>query len=122
MTIGDRIREEREKCGLTMEALGEKCGTTKQTIYKYENNIITNIPIDKIQIIADTLFVSPAYLAGWEDRSKSASLSMMNPTMELLDKSVAQLNDEGQEKLVEYADDLVSSGKYSPQEARTVAG
>ena len=36
MNLGEKIRVSREKTGLTMEELGKKCGTTKQTIYKYE--------------------------------------------------------------------------------------
>ena len=36
-------------------------------MYKYENNIITNIPSDKIELIADYLSISPAYIMGWTD-------------------------------------------------------
>ena len=67
MTVGDRIRQERERIGMTQEALGKLCDVKKQTIYKYEANIITNIPTDKLEIIASTLRVSPGYLMGWED-------------------------------------------------------
>lgn len=66
MTIGDRIKEKREQLGVTQTELGKSCGVTKQTIYKYENNIVTNIPLDKLNQIADYLGVSPAYLMGWE--------------------------------------------------------
>ena len=50
---------------MTQESLANKIGTTKQTIYKYENDIITNIPSDKIELIAKTLGTSPSYLMGW---------------------------------------------------------
>ena len=49
MTIGDRIKQLRRKNSLTQDDLAEKLSTTKQTIHKYENNIITNIPADKIE-------------------------------------------------------------------------
>ena len=42
---------------------------SKQTLYKYENNIITNIPSDKIEAAAKIGNVSPAYLMGWDDVS-----------------------------------------------------
>ena len=41
MTIGDRIKQLRRKNSLTQDDLAEKLSTTKQTIHKYENNIIT---------------------------------------------------------------------------------
>ena len=40
MTIGKRIRHERLKCGLSQEELAKALSTTKQAIYKYENNIV----------------------------------------------------------------------------------
>lgn len=64
-SIGYRIRCAREAIGVTQGQLGKLCGTTKQTIFKYENGIITNIPMDRIQLIAQHLSVTPAYLLGW---------------------------------------------------------
>lgn len=67
MNLGEKIRVSREKTGLTMEELGKKCGTTKQTIYKYETGKVTNIPLDRLMKIADAVDVSASYLMGWED-------------------------------------------------------
>ena len=67
MTVGERIRETRLKKGVTQEQLGKLCGIAKQTIYKYEKGIITNIPVENVQTIATVLGVSAASLMGWED-------------------------------------------------------
>lgn len=67
MTIGSKIRSAREQAGLTMEELGKRCGTTKQTIYKYETGKVTNIPLDRLQLIASVIGVSAAYLLGLDD-------------------------------------------------------
>jgi len=67
MTIGDRIKDLRESKKITQEELGKHINSTKQTIHKYENNIVTNIPSNKINIIAKALNTSPAYLMGWTD-------------------------------------------------------
>lgn len=67
MNLGEKIRVSREKAGLTMEELGKKCSTTKQTIYKYETGKVTNIPLDRLMKIADAVDVSASYLMGWED-------------------------------------------------------
>lgn len=72
MTIGDRIKKQRELLGISQVELAEKIKVSKQTLYKYENNIITNIPSDKIEIIGKVLEVSPSYLMGWEDNLENA--------------------------------------------------
>lgn len=66
MTIGQRIKAAREAADMTQEHLGRICGITKQAVYKYEAGIVTNIPIDRLERIAQSLGVSSAYLMGWE--------------------------------------------------------
>lgn len=53
-TIGDRIKNLRESINVLQTELAEKIGVSKQTLYKYENNIVTNIPSYKIELIAKT--------------------------------------------------------------------
>ena len=67
VTVGERIKETREKQNITQTQLANACKVSKQTLYKYENNIIINIPSDKVENIAKCLSVSPSYLMGWED-------------------------------------------------------
>lgn len=72
-TMGERIRDAREAKKISQEELGKACKITKQTIYKYETGIITNIPINKLETIANVLGVSSAYLVGWEESSNEDS-------------------------------------------------
>lgn len=67
MTIGEKIRALRKQHGMTQTELAEKLNTTKQTIGKYEQGIVTNLPLYRIQEIADIFGVSPEYLTGWSD-------------------------------------------------------
>jgi transcriptional regulator with XRE-family HTH domain len=71
MTIGKRIRTERIERKISQEELAKALSTTKQAIYKYENDIVTNIPMDKVAKIAELFNVTPAYLMGWDDDSSS---------------------------------------------------
>ena len=73
MTVGERIKLARETKNLTQTDLANACKISKQTLYKYENNIITNIPSDKIEVIANYLSISPAYLMGWETDNKDTN-------------------------------------------------
>ena len=71
MTLGARIKKERIKKMLSQEDLAKQLGTTKQAIFKYENEIVTNIPLDKIELLSKILSVTPAYLMGWEEPEPS---------------------------------------------------
>ena len=73
MTIGQRIRTARERKDMTLDEVAKRCNTTKQTIFKYENEIVTNIPYDKIVLLSNALDVSPSYLFGWDEKESSPS-------------------------------------------------
>ena len=69
MTVGERIKEVRINRNISQVDLAAKIGVSKQTLYKYENNIITNIPSDKIEAIANICKLPPAYFMGWENNT-----------------------------------------------------
>lgn len=73
MTKGERIKELREKAGMTQEELAKKLHTTKQTIHKYEKNIVTNIPSDRIEELAKVLDSKPEYILGWDENEEATS-------------------------------------------------
>lgn len=66
MSKGTRIREYRERALLSQVELAEKIGVSKQTMYKYENDVITNIPSDKIEAIAKATGAKPEMIMGWD--------------------------------------------------------
>ena len=67
MTVGERIKLLRDQLGMSQVDFADKINVSKQTLYKYENNIITNIPSDKIEAAAKIGNVSPSYLMGWDN-------------------------------------------------------
>ena len=73
MSVGQRIKIAREQKNMTLDEVAKRCETTKQTIYKYENEIVTNIPYDKIVLLSKALDVTPSYLFGWEEKESSPS-------------------------------------------------
>lgn len=104
MTVGERIKEVRQRIGLSQVDFADKINVSKQTLYKYENNIITNIPSDKVEAAAVLGGVSPAYLMGWEDRERSAM-----PLEAELMTSFSQLNPTNKKKSVTYTKNLLSA-------------
>ena len=73
MSVGQRIKIAREQKNMTLDEVAKRCETTKQTIYKYENEIVTNIPYDKIVLLSKALDVTPSYLFGWDEKENSPS-------------------------------------------------
>lgn len=81
-TIGKRLKDLRERAGLSLEQASStitaimthafdvsesKRQLSKQNLYKYENGIITNIPSDMIERLASLYGTSPSYIMGWTD-------------------------------------------------------
>lgn len=63
MEIGNRIRDSREKRGLTQEELGLFLGLNKSTIQRYETGKISRIKLPVLEAMAEELGVNPEYLA-----------------------------------------------------------
>ena len=62
-----RLRKEKR---LTLEEIAAAIGTSRQTIHRYENGTITNIPPEKVEQLAKLLEVTPSELMGWEGGEK----------------------------------------------------
>ena len=59
-----RLRRERR---FTLEQLAERVGTSRQTVHRYETGAISNVPPEKVELLARALGVSAAALMGWEE-------------------------------------------------------
>ena len=110
-TIGERIKKLRTYRKLTQEEVGKIIGASKQTLHKYENGIITNIPLDKIEALANLFDVSPSYIMGWD--SKETIVYKHQEYEQKILFPYNKLSNEGKEKVITYTQDLVDSGKYS---------
>ncbi len=111
MTVGDRIREKRLEKGIAQIDLALKCDISKQTLYKYENNIVTNIPLNKITDLAAALNVTESYLMGWEDAEiiiemadTDVALSNMSKRLKEYALKLASLTVEDQEMIMKMID------------------
>ena len=78
MSIGKKIKELRESRNMSLEDVARMCGTTRQAIYKYENEIVTNIPYDRIILLAKALNTTPSQLFDWDEGKK---ISPHEPTL-----------------------------------------
>ena len=67
--MAQRIKDLRQKKGLTLEQVADVVGVGKSTVRKWETGMIANMRRDKIADLAKALGTTPAYLMGWEDEN-----------------------------------------------------
>lgn len=110
---GDRIKNLRINNKMTLEEVGEKIGVSKQTLYKYENNIITNIPSDKIEGLAKVFNISPAVIMGWDKDEQSTKKNPNAQTSTNMPVNNSKDERDIQKRLQSILDDLDSSAALS---------
>lgn len=77
-TIAKRLKEKREECKLTLDDVSKILGISTVTLHKYENLGILNIPIDKIEQLAELYKTNPTYIMGWSDVDNKSGNSRMD--------------------------------------------
>lgn len=119
MTIGDRIKNLRDSLDMSQVDLADRINVSKQTLYKYENNIITNIPSDKIEAIAKVGNISPAYLMGWDNSLIPSTTTSTHPVkgvpIPVLGRVAAGLPIEAVEDIIdteEIPEELAKTGEF----------
>ena len=106
MSIGSRIKERREELGITQVQLADMLGVSKGAIGNYETD--SNSPKASIMykvfeaLKCDANYLYQDELTIYETPEKETRLL----------KSFRRLNDEGQDKTIEYVDDLLHTGRY----------
>ena len=72
MTVGQRIAQKRKELGLSQEALGEKLGVSRQSIYKWESDTV--LPeVEKLVALSRLFSVPVGWLLGVEDAAPETS-------------------------------------------------
>lgn len=81
--LTDNIKKYRIERGYTLEELANLIGVTKQNISQYERGQTTNIPIERIEQIANALRVHPGVLMGWKDDNPTEKEKLIDGYNEL---------------------------------------
>lgn len=88
MCFSKRMKQTREKQGMTLAELGRKIGKTEATVQRYESGNIKNLKNDTIESIARALNANPAFLMGWVDgdnKKEDVTVSLYQDIIENLD-------------------------------------
>ena len=94
---GERIKSLREAKELSQAELAKLLNTKRQTISKYENGIVTNIPSDRIEEMARILDTTPEYILGWEmpgNEEPATNDGLSDSTRELIEFVRANISED----------------------------
>ena len=107
MTTGQKIAARRKELELSQEALGDKLGVSRQTVYKWESDI--SLPdIDKLVALSRLFQVPVGWLLGVEEEPEPQSVDFSPEQLKLLEEILGRYQraepeelSEGQRKQVE---------------------
>ncbi len=98
MTVGERIRNRRIELGMSQDELAKKVGyKSRSSVNKIEMS--RDLPLTKVQKMANALDVSPGFLMGWEDE---VDVPLPSEVVQGAQKAIIDmLNDDSQAQKVE---------------------
>lgn len=110
IALAGKLQRFRKRAGLTTAEVGSKVGKSDKTVSGWEHG--------RGQPDADTLFqLCELYgiknIAEFFTDDVASVMSSLSDREEKLLSAFQQLNEEGQDKIIDYIDDLVQSGKYN---------
>lgn len=112
MSFASRLKQARENAGFTQQELAKALGVTKSAIGNYENGV-SSPKWDVLLKIFDILHVEPNFLYQDSfDLTKKYPVTLTPKQADLI-AFFNLLNAAGQNKVIDYAKDLVSTGHYN---------
>lgn len=111
MTIGEKIKKQLDAMHKNIVWLSDVTGIPKTTIYSMVKKESDNT-LDNIVLIAKALDLSIDYLLDMHRDSSTALPSSSTLNEKKIIELLKQLNEEGQEKLLEQAEFFISSERY----------
>ena len=96
MTVADKIKELREKAGLSQEELAHKMGLKSRSSITRIEKSGDNVSLKDVERFSDYFGCSPLYLMGWDNDSLNEELEREQRCIDLYSRL-----DEEQQKLVQ---------------------
>lgn len=114
MHTGDIIKFLRTENNLTQKDLAKVLGVNLSSIQKYESGAVSNLKMDTIRTLSEYFDLSPIVFIFAEEVELDSLLAGRFVKGRYFDhtKTLMALNDEGVNKVMEYAVDLLASGNY----------
>ena len=75
LPASERIKQRRKELGMSYQELAALTGISKSTLQRYETGSIRNIPLDKLDVLAEGLGTTAMYILG---KPEPANAEMIN--------------------------------------------
>ena len=120
--MGNYLSNRRKALGLTQKQIAELVDVSEATVSRWESGEIANMRRDRIAAYAKALKTTPSFImSGDEPQTATPAPVVLTAPQSILLAAFNQLNEEGQQKAVDYVDDLVLTGRYKKCAAPGVA-
>lgn len=86
MGLKENLKRRRLELNLTLEEVSKRLSISKPTLQRYESGVISNIPSDKIEKLAEILDTTASSLMGWDVKIDNEKESLSNEERILLKK------------------------------------
>ena len=110
------MRIRRKELGLSADDVAAALNVSRATIFRYEKGDIEKVPGNYLAPLEQVLHTNAAYLMGWSDNPSPAeepsTAPQLLPDERQLLSDYRNFNDEGQEKVRDYVEDLKDSPQY----------
>ena len=108
----ENLRALKAKSNMSMREIATKSGIPEPTLEKIFSGATKSPGVNTIQSLVHSLGYTLDDIDSGPRDKKSPSAAEAAPGEDRMIALYRELNHEGQEKLIDYADDLVASGKY----------
>ena len=103
--IRNRISVRKDELNLSYQDMSDKTGLSKSTLQRYVTGDIGNLGLDKLEMLAKALDVSPSYLMGWEEHSNIKPIDLSDSiSIPVVGRIPAGVPLEAIENVIEYID------------------
>lgn len=106
--FAQRLKSRRKELRMTLEDVGNALGVTRVAVSRWENGLINNISIEKIEKIAEVLQCPPSYLMGWADSIEGDSKTVPDSISKAI-TLMELLKPQEQEQVIKYIQFIISS-------------
>ena len=67
MGFKENIKNRRLELNMTLEEVSKQLNISKPTLQRYESGVISNVPFDTVEQLANILQTTPSWLLGWSN-------------------------------------------------------